>query len=139
MKNSYFLDTSYAIALAVPKDPFHERAIALSLELEKAKSSLITSRAIILEIGNALSRQPSRRSGVTLLQKLESDPRLLIVEISKGVYQSAFRLFSERLDKEWGLIDCVSFVVMKERRINLALTTDVHFVQAGFSALLREE
>ena len=49
----------------------------------------------------------------------------------------AVRLFSEREDKEWGLTDCVSFVVMNDRGIREALTADEHFHQAGFVSLLR--
>jgi predicted nucleic acid-binding protein len=32
--------------------------------------------------------------------------------------------------------DCLSFCVMKERAMHEALTTDEHFLKAGFSALL---
>jgi hypothetical protein len=39
--------------------------------------------------------------------------------------------------KEWGLTDCLSFVVMNERGVTQALTTDEHFQQAGFKVLLR--
>jgi len=40
-------------------------------------------------------------------------------------------------DKTWGLVDCVSFVVMRDAGILDSLTTDKHFEQAGFRALLR--
>ena len=40
--------------------------------------------------------------------------------------------------KEWGLTDCISFVVMADRGLTQALTADDHFTQAGFVALLRE-
>ncbi|MFM6264927.1 MAG: PIN domain-containing protein, partial [Dolichospermum sp.] len=43
----------------------------------------------------------------------------------------------QREDKEWGLVDCISFIVMQDRGISDALTTDIHFQQAGFRALLR--
>ena len=50
-----FLDTSYAIALSVSNDHNHEKAVQIAdfLELEPAK--LVTTRAVVLEIGNALS------------------------------------------------------------------------------------
>lgn len=57
---------------------------------------------------------------------------------SGDLYAQAFKLFSERTDKEWGLVDCVSFVVMRERGITDALTSDDHFRQAGFNALMRK-
>jgi len=47
--------------------------------------------------------------------------------------------FAARPDTEWSLVDCLSFVVMKQRRLTQALTTDHHFAQAGFRALLRED
>lgn len=49
------LDTSYAIALSVSNDEHHERALRLAEQLEAEGTGLITTRAIILEIGNALA------------------------------------------------------------------------------------
>jgi hypothetical protein len=45
--------------------------------------------------------------------------------------------FSSRQDKNWSLADCVSFLVMNDRGLNDAATSDEHFEQAGFVALLR--
>jgi len=45
----------------------------------------------------------------------------------------------DREDKEWGLTDCISFIVMEDHGLTDALTTDEHFEQAGFRALLRED
>ena len=53
------------------------------------------------------------------------------------LYQRAFALYCQRMDKEWGLTDCISFVVMRERGLTEALSADKHFEQAGFRALLR--
>ena len=43
--------------------------------------------------------------------------------------------YQDRPDKEWGLTDCVSFVLMEREAITEALTADEHFRQAGFEAL----
>jgi predicted nucleic acid-binding protein len=133
-----FLDTSYALALSAPTDEFHARALRLADELEAAKARLVTTRAVLLEIGNALSRQRYRVSAVRLLEALEADPDVEVVGLSDDLFARAFELYAARADKEWGLIDCVSFVVMTERGHTKALTADEHFLQCGFRALLRE-
>jgi hypothetical protein len=48
-----------------------------------------------------------------------------IVPLSEELHGRAMRLYRERPDNEWGLTDCVSFVVMQERGLTEALTTDV--------------
>ena len=40
-------------------------------------------------------------------------------------------------DQWWSFTDCLSFRIMKERRLRDALTKDSHFAQAGFAALLK--
>lgn len=137
MRAEVFLDTAYAIALSSPTDLFHQRAVQLADELKSAGTRLVTTRAILLEIGNALSRQRYRRAAVMLLDSLETDPRVEIIPLSEQLYTRASQLYRERPDKEWALTDCVSFVVMEDRGINEALTTDEHFQQAGFQALMR--
>jgi len=139
MRAEVFLDTAYAIALSSPNDLFHQRAVQLADELKSAGTRLVTTRAILLEIGNALSKQRYRRAAVILLDSLEIDPRVEIIPFSEQLYTRASQLFRERPDKEWTLTDCVSFIVMEDREISEALTTDDHFQQAGFHVLLRQE
>jgi len=135
--NKVFLDTSYAVALATPQDSHHRQALKLAGDLERQGSQMVTTRAVLLEIGNSLSRKRHRVLGVALLEFLEADPRVEIVPLSEDLYRKGFELFGQRRDKEWGLVDCVSFVVMQERELQESLTTDEHFEQAGFRALLR--
>jgi predicted nucleic acid-binding protein len=37
------------------------------------------------------------------------------------------------------MVDCYSMVVMRQRGISVALTTDHHFEQEGFIALMRKD
>ncbi|WP_204106710.1 MULTISPECIES: type II toxin-antitoxin system VapC family toxin [Spirulina sp. CCY15215] len=139
MQAEVFLDTAYAIALTIKSDTFHERAIRLADLLTRQKTRLITTRPILLEIGNALSKLRYRHVAISLLRSLELDPLVEIVPLSETLYRRAFTLYCDRADKTWGLIDCMSFVVMQDRGITEALTTDEHFQQAGFRVLLRED
>jgi predicted nucleic acid-binding protein len=132
----FFLDTAFAIALASRKDAYHQTALELAGNLKESRARLVTTRAVLLEIGNALAKERYREAAGALLSSLEADPNVQIVSLTNQLYREALRLFQSRPDKEWGLTDCVSFVVMQRAGITSALTTDEHFRQAGFQALL---
>lgn len=138
MKNEVFLDTGFVIALSVPNDRLHDKAVQLADQIESEGIRVITTRAVMLEIGNALSKSRYRPAAVKLFDALEADPNVEILPLSEDLFSRAVDLFRERSDKEWGLIDCVSFVVMKDHEITEALTSDEHYEQSGFRALLKE-
>jgi hypothetical protein len=100
-----FLDTAYAIALSTHTDQFHVSAVQLSEQLEASKTQMVTTRAVLLEIGNALSKVRYRLAAVSLLQAIETDSSVEIVPLSEELYANAFSLFCARPDKEWGLVD----------------------------------
>src|SRR6185436_7079763 len=91
-RDEIFLDASYAIALSVSNDPNHERALVLADELESHFTRLITTRAVILEIGNALSRQRYRSAAIELIQSLEEDPKVEIIELTKTLCRAGVQL-----------------------------------------------
>jgi len=138
MKAEVFLDAAYAIALSSSSDSFHQQALSLANQLEQEGTHLVTTYPVMLEIGNALAKLRYRQAAIQLLYSFEVDPKIEIVLLSRQLYAQAFQLYRERIDKEWGLTDCISFRVMQSRGITEALTTDKHFQQAGFRALLRE-
>jgi uncharacterized protein len=129
-----FADTSYFVAYCGPNDAFHARAVELSVNL---LARIITTEYVIVETGGMLSRPEDRPAFVNLVRDLELDPAALILPASKSLFREGFALYAARPDKQWSLVDCISFVVMKQRRLTDALTTDRHFKQAGFKVLLR--
>jgi predicted nucleic acid-binding protein len=130
-----FVDTEYFIGLVNQRDQLHARAVAFSAARQ---GSLVTTEPVLLEVGNALGRLPTRYLFDLLVRDLRADPNVEIVPLSPDLFDRAFALYASRPDKEWGMTDCVSFVVMQDREISEALAADQHFVQAGFRALLRD-
>ena len=61
-----------------------------------------------------------------------------LVRLTPELFEAGYFLYKIHRDKDWGLVDCISFVVMRPAGIQEALTFDQHFVQAGFRALMRE-
>lgn len=131
-----FLDTAYAIALTVPADEHHEKALLLADQIMADSARLVTTRAVIMEIGNALSKKRHRRAAMQLLKAFEIDSAIEIVPDSEELYARSFALYCARPDKEWGITDCLSFIVMQDAGLTAALTADEHFEQAGFIKLL---
>ncbi|MEQ8190388.1 MAG: hypothetical protein ABRQ39_20645 [Candidatus Eremiobacterota bacterium] len=66
--NKIFLDTSFAIALSFITDRYHEQAKELTAEMKQMNSMFITTRAIIIEILNALSKERYRKGAIRLLR-----------------------------------------------------------------------
>lgn len=139
MKDEILFDTSFAIARASRKDQFHGKAKFWSDKIQTENIRVVVTQAVILEIGNALAKLAFRSVAVGLLESFEKSKNTTIISLTDELYKKAFELYRNRPDKEWGSVDCVSFVVMRERGIEAALTADEHFAQAGFQALLRED
>ena len=85
-----------------------------------------------------MARQRYRKAAIELMESLEEDPNVEIISLTDDLYFRAMELFRQRPDKEWGITDCISFVLMQDHEITDALTTDDHFKQAGFRILLTE-
>ena len=118
--------------------PLPARAVQLADNLKASGSPIVTTRAVLLEIGAALAKVSYRGVAVSIIEMLENDPDVEIVAVQNALFVEAFELFRERTDKDWSLTDCMSFVVMRQRGIQAALSVDTHFQQAGFKALLLE-
>ena len=133
--NVKFADTGYWLALSNSGDALHERVCLLAGLLG---ATLVTTDLVLAELGNSMAARNRRLLGARAIRRILSDPDVSIVYVSSELLTKAVQLYEARADKDWGLTDCVSFVVMNERGIEEALAADQHFIQAGFRALLLE-
>ncbi|MCT7985968.1 nucleic acid-binding protein [Laspinema sp. A4] len=130
-----FLDTVFIQAILNPRDQYHAAALELFPRVKNAQEVWITE-AIFMEVGNALSTY-DRRKVAAFIQKCYETNNILIVNITPQLFEKGFNLYQSRTDKTWGLVDCFSFIVMEQQNLIDAVTSDLHFIQAGFRALLR--
>jgi predicted nucleic acid-binding protein len=131
--NRCFADTSYFLALVNPQDVAHKAAV------EQTKiygHAIVTTSAILGELGNHLSHSNNRALFLETVQRLRAAQTAQILHVDERLFDAGIALFSSRSDKDWSLTDCISFVVMEEQAISEALSTDHHFEQAGFTLLL---
>jgi predicted nucleic acid-binding protein len=132
------LDTSFILALENKDDTHHDRAKALDNQLIKESALLLLHWGILLEIADGYARLNRRPRGFQLLEKLTGEEGYRICPITESLFQAGLNLYLGRSDKDWGLTDCLSFVLMKQENVTEALTADIHFRQAGLTPLLLE-
>lgn len=122
------LDTSGFLCLLHRSETFHEQARGAY----QSASSRLTTDYVLAELIDW------RPCGVSLVQPcwLSSEscwnPDIETVWVDESLHRSALALLSERQDKTYSLCDAVSFVLMRQRGLVDALTTDHHFQQEGF-------
>ncbi|MGK7957165.1 MAG: type II toxin-antitoxin system VapC family toxin [Crocosphaera sp.] len=134
VKNKIFVDTLFIVALINKRDQYHPQALKLAQQVENYP--LIITDAVLLEVGNSLASK-YRNEAINIIESFLQSDDVAIIHLSPELLNTAITLYKKYQDKQWGLVDCVSFVVMEENNINQALTFDKHFIQAGFQALMR--
>ncbi|MDZ8069463.1 MAG: PIN domain-containing protein [Nostoc sp. DedQUE08] len=132
-----FADTGYWVALLNPRDDLHNKAVNLSKALQPAH--IVTSEMVLTEVLNDFSSRGEyfRQAAANLIRSLYRHPNTTIIPQTSIQFQAALTLYEQRADKEWSQTDCVSFKIMEEQIIAEALAYDRHFVQAGYTALMR--
>lgn len=134
--NTVFLDTSGLIAVVNADDQWHDQAESVWRDLIGQQVPLLLTSLVLIEIGDGLSRIHHRQLAIELYDRLHHSSRVEIVPATQDVEAQGWRLFRERADKEWGMTDCVSMVIMQNRSVRRVFSTDRHFQQAGFEVLL---
>jgi len=133
---SFFVDTSYLIALENSVDQYHRTASRHWSELAKSSShSFVTSSYVFVEVVTLLNNRRLHAKAVELGKNLLTSRLFNLVHVDEELFDEAWALFQKHKDKKYSLTDCVSFQLMKRLAITEALTFDKHFVQAGFVKL----
>ena len=128
------VDTVFVQGLINRRDPHHALVLSFLEQMESAAEVWITE-AVMLEVANALCAI-DLQGVVDFIRGCYHTPNMRVVPLESQLLSQGLDLYEKRPDKEWSLTDCVSFVVMRGHRLSDALTTDRHFTQAGFRALL---
>ncbi|MFN2596659.1 MAG: type II toxin-antitoxin system VapC family toxin [Pyrinomonadaceae bacterium] len=128
------LDTSGLLCLLHRDKPQHPEASRLFT----AAPYCLTHNYVLSElVALAHVRGVPRRPTLDFLRDLRGVPRVEVVWVDESLHERALDLLERRLDKSYSLCDAVSFLLMRERSISEALTTDRHFAQEGFTRLLQ--
>ena len=114
-------------------------------ELQRAADLMLKIRSSVRkfhssEYLNALADKGAtvRLAAVRSVESILRNPGVTVVAQTRKLFLNGFILYRARADKGYSLTDCVSMTIMRQRRISEAVTTDHHFEQEGFAALMRQ-
>ncbi len=132
------LDTNGWFALLNRQDRLHELAVTTFAGIVRGGGGLLVTDWIISETGNGLARTPARQTFRSAVTTVLADPRSTFVVVDERRMREALDRYDQRSDKTWGLVDCSTMLIMEEFGATEAFTSDRHFQQAGFVALLHD-
>ncbi len=134
-----FIDTSGWANLFVKTEPYHERAVKLIHDVQAARRRIVTSNYVIAEL-SALLMSPlrvAREPRLNLLGLLRAAKWVDILHVDPALDAASWAYLFSRSDKDFSLVDCSSFAIMRQQGLSESLTADIHFEQAGFIRLLK--
>lgn len=130
-----FLDTGYLIALEAGDDQNHQSADRHWRSFSRRLSPVVTTSLVFVEVVTFFNTRGHHKKAVEIGDMLLQSPTVTVVHVDEPLLLAAWDYFQQRADKTFSLADCASFVVMRGRGIQQALTFDRHFIQAGFEKI----
>jgi predicted nucleic acid-binding protein len=131
--NAVFLDTVGLLALWDRGDQWHSAAEDAFARIVAQRLPFLTTTFVLLECGNAASRRPYRSKVADLRRTLEERNEVVIP--TEEDWSQAWDAYGREDPSQPGIVDHVSFVVMRRLGITQAFTNDWHFQTAGFTVL----
>lgn len=136
MANELFVDTSGFYSLLVKGDDRHRQSSDILAEAAGSGRGFVTTDYVLDETATLLK---ARNHAAVLRRFIDTVFGSSVCQVEWTDAQRFVAVqgyYLKHLDQAWSFTDCVSFRVMKDRRLREALTKDQHFQHAGYVALL---
>jgi predicted nucleic acid-binding protein len=128
------LDTSGLLSYIDTRDARHAEAVRL---FTGARRRVTHSYVLTELVALCHARRAPRAACLLFVADLADNPLVEMHWVDEARHRAALALLQSQPDKTYSLCDAVSFLLMRERGLTEALTTDHHFEQAGFARLLK--
>ena len=127
-----FLDTSAIYAWADAADANHRAAVRRLQAILDSGEQLLTHNYVLVESMALLQA----RLGIAAAAKLANDSAAFVLEwVDSDLHASAVHELQQSKKRQVSLVDHVSFLVMRRRRLATAFAFDPDFLTAGFRLL----
>jgi predicted nucleic acid-binding protein len=131
-----FADTLYWGAALHPQDQYRAQIIRSREALGQIR--LVTTDEVLTELLDGLAQRGThlREGAARAVRTILDDRRVTVHPQSRESFLAGLRLYEQRADKGYSLVDCISMTTMRRQGILEILTNDHHFIQEGFRVVL---
>ena len=136
MKDTVFIDTSGFYALLAKVDDKHQKAKEILYQAAQDKQRFVTTDYVLDETATLLRSRGMDHVTAPLFDIIFTSKACSVIWMDQERFLKAKTFFLRTSDHSWSFTDCASFIVMKEMKLSLSLTTDHHFKEAGFTPIL---
>ena len=130
-----FVDTGAWLALAVRRDQYHRAAVDHYTRLSDERTRLLTTDYVMLETYTRIRYDDGHRQALqfheTITRALDQG-RLELEWVSRQTHEKAWQIFEKYEDQLFSLVDCASFVIAGEARVDQVFGFDRGFLTMGF-------
>lgn len=117
-----FADTLYWGAILHPLDQYRAQVIRVREALGEIR--LVTTDEVLTELLDGLAERGPHLRGAAAraIRAISSDRRVTVHPQSHASFLAGLRLYEQRNDKGYSLVDCISMTTMRRHRISEILT-----------------
>lgn len=130
MSGRIFVDSSAYFAFTDPRDDNHAAAFAAAQRLAQDDSDLYTTNYVAAETHGLMVNRLDRDSAERFLDRLYAGSTH-VVRATEGDERRARQIIHQHRDKEYSLVDAISFAVIERLHLRQAWSYDQHFSQYG--------
>ena len=130
---SIFVDTAGILAVLDADDYFHVAADVSWQEILSSRVDLFTTNYVLVETFALVQH----RLGLEAVKALQEGivPVIDVAWVTEATHQAAVGTLLLASRRQLSLVDCVSFITMRQRGIKKAFTFDKHFGEQGFEMI----
>ena len=130
-----FVDTSAYVAALRRDDENHHAAVDIIRALTAQRAALFSTNFILAETHAFLLRYLGHEPARTFLKQMDASRATVIIRAEEADERAARSILYRYDDKDFSLVDTISFAVMTLLGLTQAFTFDKHFEQYGWQVL----
>ncbi len=134
MKDSgmIYIDTGAFLARHLSKDQYHLQAKTFWNLIRKQNEKCVTSNFVLDETFTLLGRRAGYSFAAQRAKNIYASESIDVLRPTREDELEAIGFFEKYSDHQLSFTDCISFVLMKSKKIKRVFTFDHHFQLAGF-------